>query len=225
MQGYSATAAGAAGVPAILLLFSLSRWSGGLVARYGARVPLVAGPLIVAAGFALFTIPSLGGTYWRTFFVPYVVLGFGMAVSIAPLTTVVMNAIPSGHAGVASGVNNAVSRIAGLLAIAVLGILMLHAFQSALDADPALTEVSPSVRAQIHAHAIDLAAIKIPAAADPGKVPELQRAVRSSFVRAFRVIMWICAGLAVLSSAVAARWIESRPTPESLPKLGRDASR
>lgn len=207
VQGYSATKAGAAGLPTILLLFSLSRWSGGLVARYGARLPLIAGPFIVAVGFALFTMPSVGGSYWRTFFPAFLVLGFGMAVSIAPLTTVVMNAIGPDRSGVASGVNNAVARIAGLLAVAVLGIVALHAFRSSLEAAPILSEVSPAVRQEILAHTIDLAATPIPARAEPQQVPQLKEAIRTSFVFAFRLVLSICAGLAVLSALVAARWI------------------
>jgi EmrB/QacA subfamily drug resistance transporter len=207
VQGYSATAAGAAGLPLILLLFLLSRWSGGLVVRYGARLPLIVGPLVVAAGFGLFSIPSVGGSYWHTFFVPFVVLGFGMAISIAPLTTVVMNSIGAGRAGVASGVNNAVARTAGLLAVAVIGIVILHAFQSGLASSRLLKSVSPDVREEVLANSIDLAATPIPPAVDPRQVPKLKQAIDDSFLVAFRLVMWICAGLAVLSSLVAARWI------------------
>src|SRR5581483_9649585 len=133
VQGYSATATGAAILPLILLMFFLSRWSGGLIARYGPRLPLIVGPLIAALGFVLFAVPSTAGDYWKTFFPAIVVLGFGMAVTVAPLTTVVMNSVDQDRVGTASGINNAVARVAGVLAIAVFGLVMVHAFGSHLN--------------------------------------------------------------------------------------------
>src|SRR5207302_649308 len=84
VQHYSATAAGAALLPFVLIISFLSRWSGGLVEKYGPKFPLIIGPSIAALGFAFFILPSVDGSYWRSFFPAIVLLGLGMAVSVAP---------------------------------------------------------------------------------------------------------------------------------------------
>src|SRR5947208_851470 len=110
VQHYSATAAGAVFLPFVLIIFLLSRWAGGLVESYGPKIPLVVGPLIAALGFGLFMLPTVNASYWQKFFPAIVILGIGMAVSVAPLTTTVMNSVTQNNVGIASGVNNAVAR-------------------------------------------------------------------------------------------------------------------
>jgi EmrB/QacA subfamily drug resistance transporter len=211
VQHYSPTQAGAALLPLILIIFLLSRWSGGLVHRYGAKIPLVIGPLIAAAGFALFIYPSLGGSYWRTFFPAVVVLGIGMAISVAPLTTTVMNAVAQERVGIASGVNNAVSRIAGLLAIAVLGIVMLHSFNRALDTRLADLHLPPAAQKSLEEERAKLAGADVSRSA-----PELRALLREvidlSFVDAFRGVMLIGAALALASAVAAWALIDITPS-------------
>ena len=203
VQGYSATATGAAALPLILLLFLLSRWSGGLVTRYGPRLPLIIGPLIVAMGFVLFAVPSVGGAYWKTFFPAIVVLGFGMAVTVAPLTTVVMNSVAQDRVGTASGINNAVARVAGVLAIAALGIVMVTAFRSRLNPSLAKLALPPSALHEIQADEIKLAAIHLPDNLDAGTKAVIRESVSQAFVFGFRLVMLICAGLSAASAAGA----------------------
>jgi EmrB/QacA subfamily drug resistance transporter len=210
IQHYAATAAGASVLPLILIIFLLSRWSGGLVSRYGARLPLVAGPIVVAFGFLLFAVPNVGGSYWATFFPAVLVLGFGMAVSVAPLTTVVMESVDQDRVGTASGINNAISRIGGLLAIAVLGVVMVAGFSSQLGHRLARVSMSPDLRTALQSDYNRLGALKPPAGVTPATATEIESAVAASFVFSFRLIMWICAGLALASAAVAWRMIPGR---------------
>ena len=205
IQKYSATKAGAAALPLILCMFFLSRWSGGLVARYGPRKPLVIGPLIVVAGFLLFMRSGVGGSYWKSFFPDFLVLGFGMAVTVAPLTTVVMNSVGADRAGAASGINNAVARIAGLLAIAVFGIVLVHSFGSRLERDLSRVAVPQEIKANLLANRVKLAAIDIPPQLGEGQANEIWHIVTGAFLFAFRRIMFLCALLAAASSACA--WI------------------
>jgi EmrB/QacA subfamily drug resistance transporter len=212
IQGYSSTAAGAAFLPFILIMFFLSRWSGGLVKRFGSRLPLTIGTMVAAIGFALFVVPGRNTNYWRDFFPAVAVLGIGMAISVAPLTTTVMNSVKQNQAGVASGVNNAVSRIAGLLAVAVFGIVMLQNFNSRLDHRIATLRLPSNVESAVHQDRNKLAAIRIPTNVSPEVQSKIRNAIGDSFVTAFRVVFIIAASLGVLSSLTAWFLIQARET-------------
>jgi EmrB/QacA subfamily drug resistance transporter len=201
VQHYTPTQAGAALLPLILLMFLLSRWSGGLVAKYGARLPLTVGSVIAAVGFALFLGPGIGGSYWTTFFPAVLVLGFGMAIIVAPLTTAVMESVPSSEAGVASGVNNALSRIAGLLAIAVFGLIVSTGFNRALGRSLGQMQLAPAVRRNAEMQRSKLAGAQI-------SDPAVRRAFDEAFLVGYREAIWISVGLALLS-AWSAQMIES----------------
>src|SRR4051812_30484714 len=203
VQRYTATAAGAALLPFPIIMFLLSRWSGGLVARIGSGLPLTVGPAVAAAGLMLYARPGVGGSYWTTFFPAVVVLGVAMAITVAPLTTTVMGAVDPHHAGAASGVNNAVSRVAGLLAIAVFGVALASAFDA--RARPSIDRLGlpPAARTELDGE------LRKMGGADPAalsSLPPSQRAearaiVERSFVAAFRIVIVSSAALALAGAA------------------------
>ena len=206
IQHYTATEAGAAFLPFIAIMFGLSRWAGGLVARYGPRLPLTVGPLVAACGIALFAVTPQNGNYWTSFFPAVVVMGLGMAISVAPLTTTVMNAVPDTESGLASGVNNAVSRLASLLAVAAFGVVLVTVFNHSLDQHLAQLALSPNVRAQVDAARPQLAAAHSPD-------PMVQHAITESFLRGYRAVIWIATSLAALSAITA--WLLIEPGASS----------
>jgi MFS family permease len=187
-------------------MFGLSRWAGGLVARHGSRIPLTFGPLVAACGIALFAIVPKGGSYWAAFFPAVIVMGLGMTISVAPLTTTVMNAVPDSESGLASGINNAVSRLAALLAVAVFGAILVTVFNHSLDQSLDQMALSSDVRAQI-----DAARPLLAAAHNPN--PTVQRAIAESFVSGYHFVIWIATGLAALSAITA--WLLIEPGASS----------
>ena len=205
VQGYSATAAGAALLPFIAIMFVFSRWAGGLVDRFGSKLPLMVGPVIASAGFALFALPGVGAPYWTTLFPAVCVLGVGMTITVAPLTTTVMNAVGQELAGTASGINNAISRAAGLLAIALFGLVLTLVFNARLDSELASLRMPPGLVADIAAQRQRLAGIEIPQHAP--EAGALKHAIGVAFVAGYRWVMWISAALALLSAAMAAAFI------------------
>ena len=210
VQGYSATAAGAALLPFTAIMFALSRWAGGLVTRYGAKRPLTIGPVIASAGFVLFTLPGIGGSYWTTYFPAVVVMAVGMAITVVPLTTAVMGSVAASHAGVASGINNAVSRTAGLLAIAVMGLVVVSTFNRSLDGRLAALHPPAAARQALDSQRTKLAGAQIPTSVHGATRRALQRAVAESFVSGFRAAMLIGAALALAGAVSAATLIEGR---------------
>jgi EmrB/QacA subfamily drug resistance transporter len=210
-QGYSMALAGVAFVPFALVLTALSRWAGRLVDRSGPRLPLVVGPAI--AGVAFFSMAWAGLTpgpsrYWTSFFPGVMLLGIGMGITVTPLTTVVMSSVASRLSGTASGVNNAVSRIAGVLAIAVVGALALYLFSRGLETRAAQAGLSTEVRRALTVEATRLGAASVPTEVAPQDTMSVQIAIRLAFVDAFKVVMIICAALAWAGAALAALFVE-----------------
>ncbi len=208
VQGYSPAAAGAALLPLVLLISVMSPAAGYLVKHYGARLPLVVGPLVAALGFALLALPGQGGSYFTTFFPGLTVLGVGMGITVAPLTTAVMGSVEARHAGVASGINNAVARTAGLLAVAALGAVLVLRFDSALASSITDLRLSESALHVIGAERSKLLGADLSQLDEAMRAPA-QRALEAAYVAGFRTLMLVCAALAALGALVAGVLVES----------------
>ena len=203
VQGYPPAFAGAALLPMIAILATTSRLSGGLVARVGARVPLTLGAAFAACGFAIFAFAGVGRPYWTTFFPGSVVLGTGITLMVAPLTTIVMDAVETSHAGIASGINNAVSRTSGLLAIAALGVVVSTTFTAAVARESQRSPLSLTARTAMVRESAVLLTGKLPRSVGGEREIAAARAVvRSAYADGFRTTMLASALLALLAAAL-----------------------
>ena len=207
---YSATKAGMAFLPFILLMFFLSRPMGIIVDKYGARTPLVVGSILSGFGYLLFSLAGHDGHYWSNFFPAIVVLGLGKALCVAPLSTSVMTAVSENNVGVASGINNAVTRTAALVSIAVFGILVFTFFNSRLDLHIEAMTFQDYVREILKDQRIRLAAAELPHTIDVEMGKHLRYAINNSFLHGFNIILYISAGLCFISSVVAYFMVPSK---------------
>ena len=191
-------------------MFLLSRWAGGLVDRYGAKLPLIIGPIVASVGLAMFMLPGADAkSYWTSFFPAIIVLSLGMATSVAPLSTTVMGAVEERHAGIASGINNAVSRTAGLIAVAVLGVVLTVVFARQFEHGLVQSNIPAETRNVLFQNARSLAEIE-----QVGLPPDMKKAVdeaaRSAFVGGFRVVMLVAASLGLISALAAMLFIDGK---------------
>jgi EmrB/QacA subfamily drug resistance transporter len=211
VHGYSAFVAGSVFLPFVAMAFLMGRLSGRICARFGARVPLVVASLAVAMGLLLFALPGAQhGSYWISFFPAMVVQGFGMALAITPLTTAVLGSVESERPGLASGINNAVTRMAGLLAVASLGLVVSATFSANLDARLEDMDLSRGIRTELEAAKADLGAAEAPEGVAAGTEARIERAIDESFVAGFRAVMLISAGLALASALAAALLVRGK---------------
>jgi EmrB/QacA subfamily drug resistance transporter len=201
-HGYSATAAGAVYLPFTILLALLSRWSGGLADRFGIRGPLIVGPVITGIGFLVLGLVG-GATEFWVFLVPMTVLGLGMAITVAPLTTAVVNGVNRRQMGVASGINNAVAAIAALLFVAVLGTIALGAFGRSLDRNLSATGASAAVQAVVAQTREAFAPPTVPVTLSAQDKQTVQEVVEDAYVETIRLIMFIAAALSLGAGLVA----------------------
>ena len=204
-QGYSALDAGATFLPFTIIMGTLSRWSGALADRYGARASLILGSLITAAGYALLAAPGVGGAYWRNFLVPMLVLGLGMTMVVAPLTSTVMSAVADRYAGIASGNR----QLHGTHRRRARGGATRHPGDACFrhcTRDAKLHEIPLSqTQAQLMRSQVSkLAEAEVPSQIAGPERQALERALKESFVASFRVVMGLAAALALASALCAA---------------------
>lgn len=218
-HGYQSSTAGVALLPFSILLASLSRWSGGMVKRTGARLLLVVGPATTSLGFLLLAIPGLTrgpAEYWTSFLPGVVISGLGMGLTVAPLTTTVMGSVPDHSVGAASGINNAVARTAGVLAVAILGGLALVFFKSSLVGQARQLGSGQQVLEALELEAQRLGEASVPEITPPGEQAQIQLAIDRSLVGTFRLVAVICSGLAAASAVAGALWIEGPSLKDGL---------
>jgi len=202
IQGYSPIAAGLGLLPPIVLITFLSGPAGSLADKIGPRFQMITGPFIVAIGMSLLIFSGINGNYFTRFFPGLVLFGIGMALVIAPLTKSALS-VEQKFSGVASGINNAISRIAALMAIAVLGAVVISLFTNNLNETISASALNNQEKTQILSQSDKLGGIEIPTNFNDNDRTTAQNAVNESFVFGFRWAMGISAFLALLSSVIA----------------------
>ncbi|MEO1050014.1 MAG: MFS transporter [Bacteroidota bacterium] len=216
VQGYSPKIAGFTMLPFGLLISLLSFASGAISDRIGTRLPLIIGPILTAIGFFLFSITGITNgpvDYWSAYFPAILLLGIGMGITVAPLTTAVMGAVPDGNAGIASGVNNTIARTAGVLAIAIMGALAISSFETSL-----LERTANIGLSEVQLDSLSTSAAKLAEAEPPSDVTAIQKdkiegAIKHSFLDVFRQSALIATILVSISALIA--FFTLRPSPRT----------
>ncbi|MEP6952366.1 MAG: MFS transporter [Ginsengibacter sp.] len=212
IQHYSQLQAGMTLLPFTILLILISRWSGGLVDRYGPRWFLVGGPAVSGLGLLLLSfVKQTNGPseYWTTYFPGIIVFGLGMSFTVTPLTTTVMGAVASHYSGTASGINNAITRISNVFSNAIIGALAILFFTGYLNNAVKDIPLKEESRIQVIARAANLGDAKVPANVDNVNKAKVEQVFKEGFIGAYVKVMRICAGLAALGALMAFLFIKN----------------
>ncbi len=203
IQQYSTLQAGAAFLPLTLIIGFGSTFAGDFIQRFNPRILLTLGPATVAAGFALLAIPGDNAHYLSEFLPGILILGIGMTLSVAPLTTVVMNAVNQHQTGVASGVNNTASRLAGVVAIGALTTLAIGYFGGNLEAALRQSTLDAFLIEELLQQSALLAELKAPS--QWLQAAEINQTIKVSYINTFRMLMITSSLLAAMSALIA--WV------------------
>ncbi len=211
IQGYSELEAGMAMLPFIITIAGISPFAGKYADRKGVRLPLIIGPLITGTGFYLFSTYGItpgSGVYWNTFFLSFLILGIGMGITVAPLTTSVMGAVSENNSGIASGINNTVARSAGVLAIALMGALVLFSFKNSVENEISVMDISDGMKNEIILEVSKFAAAEVPDGLSEENKVIVKSHLNNSFVRAFNKVVYVSSLLCLLGSIMAVIFIK-----------------
>lgn len=207
--GYTAIAAGVALLPLTFMMFFLSSRFGALADRLGPRFFMGVGPIIGGSGLLLLMAVDRNADYLTQILPALLLFGLGLAMTVAPLTATVLGDADQNHAGIASGVNNAVARVAGLLAVAALGAVVASQFVSSLDTRVSGERLSPAARRALDDARKRPFAVDVPASVRGAERRKLENALEDSSVSAFRVGIGIAGGIVILGGLVSAAGIRN----------------
>jgi EmrB/QacA subfamily drug resistance transporter len=212
VQGYDPARAGAAQLPLLLLLILVSRPAGSLVDRIGPRLPLIVGPFTVGLGFLLLSWPGITdgpGAFWTTYLPGLLVLGAGLGMTAVPLSITIMASVSGDRQALAAAINSTAARLAGVVAIALLGPVALLTFQLSLDARVTPLNLPAAIQSQLVAESPRLAEARVPETLDSATTAAVGTAIQMAFIDMFRVVSLLAAGLSGLGAIIAARWIDT----------------
>jgi EmrB/QacA subfamily drug resistance transporter len=206
IQGYSEISAGLAMLPIIICIASISPLMGKFVDKHGVRIPLIIGPIITSAGFFIFSIYEITpgpGAYWDTYFISFLLIGVGMGVTVAPLTTAVMGAVSEDNTGIASGINNTVARAAGVLAVALMGALVLFSFKESVEKEIHVLNITNKMKNEIMIESSKLAAAEAPDDLSEENKIIVDKVLKDSFIGAFNKVVYMASILTFLGGVMA----------------------
>ena len=202
-QGYSAVESGLAQLPASLVLMILATPVGRISNRVGPKLLMITGILFCGLAFLMFARLGLETNYWTSFFPAVIVFGLGLGFFVVPLTAVALTALPDRFSGISSGVNNAVTRLAQMLAVAIFGAVLASTFREALIQRTADLPLDSVTRSQLVADSRHLGAVIPPASLPPALADSVRQAIRFALVDSSRTLMLICAALCAVSALIA----------------------
>jgi len=220
-QGYNQLESGLTFLPFTILMITIARPAGGLADKYGPRLLLIAGP--AAAGLGLLLLSFVKQTsgpsdYWTSFFPGVLILGLGMSFTVAPLTTTVMTSVPDHFSGTASGINNAISRISGVFANAILGALAVLFFSGALETKMKDMSLGTKEKQAVMAEAANLGNAKAPATVGAGDKSAIEKNFHAGFIGTYTKIMRISAALGFLGALMAFVFVKNKESISPLPR-------